>query len=414
MPRFLIGDEQGQVKSLTYHSDPFADGTKYKLTTLSQRGTEEQKISIQRMAVVSPDVGGPKAVVTGCSNGTITLSTFQGEDGETLATTKEWQDSRFKPGTSYIGLAASENKIYSCSTNGALQLTTILDPTFETMPTHQRSSLPMRLRDWKLSPNAETFAYGGDEVELSVWNTEAAFQVRTEDLNKSAAASKKRKQNNELFPGEIWRAKNVANDSLGLRQPIRITSIDYLSTSPSAYHIVTGTQLGDVRRYDTRATRRPVTDWKGIGKAGGVQVVKKGFAEHELLVSDQGTSLFSVDLRNGRVIYGYKGLSGAVTSIAPSPSVVASTANDRFARLHSTYPPPAKEGQNLDRKGSVLEKVYLTSTPTVVVWDDTADETKETTSSTEEQDDEVWHAMEQVDESDMENAAGKSKRPRLS
>jgi len=67
----------------------------------------------------------------------------------------------------------------------------------------------MRLFDWKISPDATTFAYGGDEVELSVWNMETAFQVRSDDLNRSAAASKKRKRNNELFPGEIWRAKNV-------------------------------------------------------------------------------------------------------------------------------------------------------------------------------------------------------------
>jgi len=70
----------------------------------------------------------------------------------------------------------------------------------------------------------------------------------------------------------------VANDSLGLRQPIRITSIDYLHTD-SAHQIVTGTQFGDIRRYDTRVARRPVSDWKGIGKVGGVQVVKKGYSE---------------------------------------------------------------------------------------------------------------------------------------
>lgn len=70
--------------------------------------------------------------------------------------------------------------------------------------------------------------------------------------------------------------RQVANDSLGLRQPVRITSIDYLSTGSSGHHIVTGTQLGDIRRYDTRAARRPITDWKGVGKVGGIQVVKKG------------------------------------------------------------------------------------------------------------------------------------------
>lgn len=76
------------------------------------------------------------------------------------------------------------------------------------------ASLPMRLSDWRLSANEETFAYGGDEVELSVWNTEAAFTPRSEDLASSNAASKKRKRNDDLFPGEIWRAKNVGISKL--------------------------------------------------------------------------------------------------------------------------------------------------------------------------------------------------------
>lgn len=73
----------------------------------------------------------------------------------------------------------------------------------------------------------------------------------------------------------------MPNDFLGLRQPIRISSLTYLSSPSSAthHHILTGTQLGDVRRYDTRAARRPVADWKGVGKVGGVKVVEKGLAE---------------------------------------------------------------------------------------------------------------------------------------
>ncbi|KAJ3573963.1 hypothetical protein NP233_g2088 [Leucocoprinus birnbaumii] len=379
MPRFLVGDEQGQIKSLEYYSEPSGDAAKYKITTLSHQAVQEQKISIQRMALGS-DVGGTKAVLSGFSNGTVALSTFQEDDsGERLRTIKEWKDSRSKPGGSYVGLATHEKNVYSCTSNGALQLTTISDLDSESDPAHQRTYLPMRLHDWKLSPDAKTFTYGGDEVELSVWDTEAAFNPRTEDLNNSAAASKKRKRNNELFPGEIWRAKKR-----------------------------------DVRRYDTRAARRPVTDWKGVAKVGGVQVVKKGLSEYELFISDQGTNLFSVDLRNGRVIYGYKGLSGAVTSIAPSPGTMASTANDRFTRLHSTFPPPAKEGQNLDCKGSVVEKVYVASVPTVILWDDTAEERQGPASSTEEQGDEVWEDMEQVGESDSEEIQGKGKRRHLS
>ncbi|KXN82070.1 Ribosome biogenesis protein NSA1 [Leucoagaricus sp. SymC.cos] len=412
MPRFLFGDEQGQIKSLHWFGEPSEDNSKYKLTALSGRINEEHKISIQRMAL-NPNIGGSKTVIAGLSNGAVTISTFKSGDEEKLETVKEWKDTRFKQGSSYIGLAAKDDKVYMCSTNGALQVTTVPDLAPESAPTHQRTSLPVRLHDWKLSPDTTTFAYGGDEVELSVWNTETAFHPRREDLNNSAAASKKRKRNNELFPGEIWRAKNVANDALGLRQPTRITSIDYVSSNSSGHQIITGTQFGDVRWYDTRAARRPVSDWKGVGKVGGIQVVKKGLSEHEVFVSDYGTNLLSIDLRNGRTVYGYKGLSGSATSLAPSPSILASTANDRYARIHSSFPPPSKEGQNLDCKGTVLEKIYVTSVPTVVVWDDTSYEIRKRGSSNEEPEDEVWNEMEQVGESDSE-VQGKNKRRHLS
>jgi ribosome biogenesis protein NSA1 len=73
----------------------------------------------------------------------------------------------------------------------------------------------------------------------------------------------------------------VTNDYLGLRQPVQITSLTYLSSSPSAgpHHLLTGTQIGSVRRYDTRAARRPVSDWQNVGKVGGVKVVEKGLSE---------------------------------------------------------------------------------------------------------------------------------------
>lgn len=116
----------------------------------------------------------------------------------------------------------------------------------------------------------------------------------------------------------------MQNDSLGLRQPIRISSLTYLSSSVT-HHLLTGTQLGDVRRYDTRAARRPVSDWK-IGKGASISVVEKGIPEQyvmclrsrqrshpsscssELYVGNHTCDLFAIDLRNGRTMYRYTGL----------------------------------------------------------------------------------------------------------
>lgn len=69
----------------------------------------------------------------------------------------------------------------------------------------------MRLAEWRLSPDEKTFAYAGDEVELSIWDTEKAFSAKQSPQENASVneGSKKRKRNDQLLPGEIWRAKNV-------------------------------------------------------------------------------------------------------------------------------------------------------------------------------------------------------------
>jgi ribosome biogenesis protein NSA1 len=69
--------------------------------------------------------------------------------------------------------------------------------------------LPSRLTDWKLAQDGETFVYAGDEVDLSVWNTDLAFIGTKKSYPDDSHPSKKRKRNEDLFHGEIWRAHNV-------------------------------------------------------------------------------------------------------------------------------------------------------------------------------------------------------------
>jgi ribosome biogenesis protein NSA1 len=153
---------------------------------------------------------------------------------------------------------------------------------------HKLAALPSRLCDWRLSHDRQAFAYGGDEVEVSLWDTERAFTSPSETVAAGTPANggKKRKQSDALFPGEVWRAKNVQNDFLGLRQPVHNTCLTYLSpsTSTSQQHLLAGTRLGDMRRYDTRSGRRPVAEFKGIGKVGGVRTVEKGFSEQSVFL----------------------------------------------------------------------------------------------------------------------------------
>ncbi|KAF8636642.1 hypothetical protein AX17_003450 [Amanita inopinata Kibby_2008] len=299
-----------------------------------------------------------------------------------------------------------------------------LEKKKDTTPS-QTTSLPTRLRDWKLSTDEAKFAYGGDEVDLSVWDTELAFQVSVEKGNSLEA--KKRKRNDALLPAEVWRAKNVPNDGLGLRQPIRITSLTFLD---NATHLLAGTAFGDVRHYDTRAGRRPIAQFKAPGRAAGLKVVTRG-SNDKLSLSISSASLGLNSIQTGRTVYGYKGdslariipgigssgsvagLSGCVNSIATTPTLLATTALDRFARIHSVQPPTEGIRHQQDQKGQVLEKVFTKGVPTVVIWDNDIPITTGNAAIDDDDDDEIiWRNMQHVeDDSDTEtNIRNKHRR----
>jgi ribosome biogenesis protein NSA1 len=137
----------------------------------------------------------------------------------------EWREHRLTPKEKYVGLeitdkcvfsiegalkeifisSALSRGIFSCTSNGALLMMSVDKEGALQQP--EFASLPTRLCDWHLSPDGTTLAYGGDEVDISVWNTEQAFSSCAKDA--PIATGKKRKRQEDLFPAEIWRAKNV-------------------------------------------------------------------------------------------------------------------------------------------------------------------------------------------------------------
>ncbi|CDO70793.1 hypothetical protein BN946_scf184798.g109 [Trametes cinnabarina] len=102
------------------------------------------------------------------------------------------------------------------------------------------------------------------------------------------------------------------------------------------------------------------------------------------------------------------GLAGAVTSVATAGALMASAAQDRFVRLHSTFSPPAQPGQQQEHKGDVLDKLYVKVTPTVIVWDGVAADSPNSLGEYEGEDD-VWDQMQAV-VSDSEDEGKASRR----
>ena len=106
-----------------------------------------------------------------------------------------------------------------------------------------------------------------------------------------------------------------------------------------------------------------------------------------------------------------QGLSGAVTSVAPTSSLVASAAEDRYVRLHTSFPPPSRPGDQQDRKVEVIQKTYVDVVPTVVLWDGhddaslskIADPDGEAGAEDEsDDDDDVWNEMEDAEQKEID------------
>ncbi|TFL06946.1 WD40-repeat-containing domain protein [Pterulicium gracile] len=397
MPRFIAGDELGNLKTLSY------DLSAEPKSTLKTIRAVTSPNAIQALASSSGTIA--------AAHGDGSLYAYALADDEELSVLAEWKEDRIskKSGQKFVGIDLHESTILSCTSTGALR-----SYSLDSTSTTNTATLPTRLTEWKASPDRTHFAYGGDEVELSVWDTQKAFEATTspQDLSGSKAASKKRKRNDALFEGEVWRAKNVANDNLGLRQPVRISTVSFVTPSAASNNLlITGTEFGNVRRYDTRASgRRPTSDWSGFTQGHGISKIECGHREHEAFVADVVNGLHSLDLRNGKVLYKYKGLSGAVTSIAPSPSFLASASLDRLCRVHSTVAPPREAKVNgSGDKGDVVDKVYMTTTPTVVVWDG-RDEGKSKSALEEEEEEDVWEGMENIEDEDDDGSRGKKRK----
>lgn len=81
--------------------------------------------------------------------------------------------------------------------------------------TSSHTVLPTRLRDFKVSPNGAHFAYGGDEVDISLWDTERGLAGPPSPPIPGLKLKKQKVP--ELLYGEVWRAQNVSGPCWGFR-----------------------------------------------------------------------------------------------------------------------------------------------------------------------------------------------------
>lgn len=112
-------------------------------------------------------------------------------------------------GVGYVHTVASTLRgIFQCSQKGKARFTS-LNPEGGDLTSHA-CNLPINLRHCKASPSGSQFAYAGTEVNLSVWDTAVAFRsTPSYPAVVPPTTGKRARKGDQLFPGEIWRAKNV-------------------------------------------------------------------------------------------------------------------------------------------------------------------------------------------------------------
>ena len=184
--------------------------------------------------------------------------------------------------------------------------------------------------------NKNLMATGGKENDLKIWN-----------LDKNEA---------------IFKAKNVADNWIQLREPVWVTAIDFLDEN----RVVIGTGHHQVRIYDLKTgTRRPIYNLNyGENPLTALRVLPD--SSNRVIVGNTRGEMEMIDLRSVTVknnqcktVKKYKGFQGTIKSIQIENSplynlngselCVATCGLDRFLRIHHV------------ESSSLLSKVYLKS-----------------------------------------------------
>ncbi|KAG9099781.1 hypothetical protein FRC06_004851 [Ceratobasidium sp. 370] len=427
--RVFTGDDKGQIKSIACElpGKDTSKETRLSSTIVTTAGEEQVKAPIQRLRCHREPSSNFSTLAAAQADGQVTTYSYS-EGSNDLQPHSRWKEMRMAAPDKYVGLDAISNKGWlTCTQHGRLRLSYVFGESSESEDA--MASLPMRLNDLRLSPSSTLLAYGGNEVDLSVWDIERTFSEKPATTD--TTGKKRKKGKGDLMYAEIWRAKQLPNDSLSLRQPVHITSLAFLRTPALSesqqpdFHIVTGNKSGAVRRFDTRTARRPVANWENIARLGGIKGVECGRNEQyvvggtakaqvtdvlysEIFVSDNGSNLSALDDRTGKICYSYKGLAGAVSSFAPiSTTFLASVSLDRMLRIHSVFAPPPQPQEQQLKKGAVVAQEFLKSTPTTVAWDGYGTEAR---GAAPDGDEDVWEGMQVLGEDEEDSGEDESNK----
>lgn len=129
----------------------------------------------------------------------------------------------------------------------------------------------------------------------------------------------------------VFRAKNIANDFLQLEVPVWDTRVAFADETT----LLTCSRYGYIRRYDTRAQRRPVVEYRNDKEP----MAYTSLATHgDLLFAGTASGVIrAFDQRRLKVVaHTYKGFAGSLTDVGidETGGYLYSGSLDRYVRVH--------------------------------------------------------------------------------
>lgn len=137
-----------------------------------------------------------------------------------------------------------------------------------------------------------------------------------------------------------WSGKNVSNDKLSLRYPIWITSMDFLSPDiNNTNEVITGTAYKQIRLYDIRVKRQPVTSINDVSEFRITNIQTSFYNNNMVYISDCSGYMQLYDIRTHKRIKGFSNSNGSIRDMKQdiSHSRLCSVSLDRNLHLYDIH-----------------------------------------------------------------------------
>ncbi|XP_063900748.1 WD repeat-containing protein 74-like [Zophobas morio] len=258
------------------------------------------------------NVNEQKEILVATSDKTVEI--IDVEDGNVVSTLKDYTHNG-----NFISIEGIESYIVTASSDGVIRYVNYApDESKETCKKNFNASVSCV----HTSPaNKSIIAIGGREFDLHLY-----------DLTSDKP---------------LFKAKNISNDSVDLRCPVWVNRLIFLNDS--GYHVAVGTGYHEIRRYDTRAQRKPVQR-VNFGDLPITAISK--LSEDKIIAGNSGGYMRTVEFRSKSKVLlttRFRGSLGSIRAIAKHPELpyVVSAGLDRHLSLYS------------QANGRPLERIYL-------------------------------------------------------